>query len=208
MLTKTQLKILGAFRKNIFEKLDFRRIKALSRQKSNSVLQAALLEFKKSGIVKAEKAGRSIFFSLNFQSSLALSCLAILDENELRSNKMLPFGILQKIQKSLQKHTPFFVFFVFGSYAKKTARKDSDLDIAVIVEDKAAATEVIPGLATIQRRELLEIDYHVFNVSEFLEMLFDENENLGKQIYRGSMIYYGSAQYYLLLSENARRINL
>lgn len=208
MLTRTQLKILGAFRKNIFEKLDFKKIKSLSRQKSHSLLQESLLAFKKLDIVKPEKAGKSIFYSLNLENSLTLSYLDLLSGLELRSNKLLPFDILQKIQKSLQKHTPLFVFFVFGSYAKKTPRSDSDLDVAVIVEDKAAATEVIPGLATIQRRELLEIDYHVFTVSEFLEMLFDENENLGKQIYRGSMIYYGAAQYYSLLSANSRRINL
>lgn len=208
MLTKTQLKILGAFRKNIFEKLDFKKIKSLSRQKSNSVIQAALLAFKGFDIIRAEKAGKSLFYSLNLENSVALSYLALLGGLEMQSNKLLPFDVLKKIQRSLQKHTPLFVLFVFGSYAKKTPRQESDLDVAVIVEDKAVATEVIPELATIQRRELLEIDYHVFTVGEFLEMLFDENENLGKQIYRASMICYGAPQYYALLSENMRRIIL
>ncbi|MBU2638662.1 MAG: nucleotidyltransferase domain-containing protein [Nanoarchaeota archaeon] len=208
MLTKTQLRILDAFRKNIFQKLDFKKVKALSGQKSNSVIQAALLAFKELNVITFEKAGKSIFYSLNFENSLTLSYLSLLAGLELRSNKLLPFVILQKIQKRLQKETPFFILFVFGSYAKKTPRQGSDLDVAVIVEDNTKVTDVKPGLATIHRRELMDIDYHVFALNEFLEMLFDENENLGKQIYRGSVIYYGAAQYYSLLSVNSRRINL
>lgn len=208
MLTKIQLKILGAFRKDIFEKLDFKKIKDLSGQKSNSVIQAALAAFKGMNLVTPEKAGKSIFFSLNFHNILTLSYLSILSDIELRSNRMLPFGVLQTIQNGIQEYTPFFVLFVFGSYAKKRPRRESDLDIAVIVETDATRKEIVPSLETVKRRELLEIDYHIFTMGEFLEMLFDKQENLGKQIYRGSMIYYGAQQYYALLSENTRRIIL
>ncbi|MDI6737827.1 MAG: nucleotidyltransferase domain-containing protein [Nanoarchaeota archaeon] len=208
MLTKTQLKILNSFRKDIFAKLDFKQVKSLSRQKSNNVIQSALAAFKGMNLVMPEKAGKSIFYSLNFQNMLTLSYLSILSDIELRSNNMLPFGVLRTIQNGIQEYTPFFVLFVFGSYAKKTPRRDSDLDIAVIVETDATRKEIIPALETVKRRELLEIDYHVFTIGEFLEMLFDKDENLGKQICRGSIIYYGAEQYYALLSENTKRIIL
>ena len=81
--------------------------------------------------------------------------------------------------------------YLFGSYAKGTAKKDSDLDIAIIVEDNTTKKEVIPYIETVKRREIIDIDYHIFTQKEFIDMLKAEQENVGKEIYRGNLVYYG-----------------
>lgn len=91
---------------------------------------------------------------------------------------------------------------VFGSHAEHKAGEKSDLDVALIVESPQTKKEVIPYLETVKRREITPIDAHVFTKAEFLEMLADEEANLGKEIYHKSKIYYGLAQYYLIISKS------
>ncbi|MEK6864163.1 MAG: nucleotidyltransferase domain-containing protein [Nanoarchaeota archaeon] len=206
MLTKQQIKIFGAFRENIFERMDFKRIKELAGQASNNVVQIALKEFKEQGLVSAEKAGKSIFYSVDLTSNKALSFLAL--SNEFSLLKTLPFSVLKTIQQGILEYTPFFILLVFGSYAKGKQTNKSDLDVAVIVESDTARKEIIPSLETVKRRELLEIDYHVFTTAEFIEMLTVDYENVGKQIYRGNKIIFGAMQYYSMIHANSKRYKL
>ena len=60
MLTKEQLKILGVFNKGIFDEFTFKQIKEKSRQKSNNIVQIALKEFQKEGIIKTKKIDLSV----------------------------------------------------------------------------------------------------------------------------------------------------
>jgi predicted nucleotidyltransferase len=206
MLTKQQLKILNVFSGDIFGKMDFQRVKSLSGQKSNNAVQIALKEFRKQQIINKENVGKSILYSLNLRSNRLLAYLAL--SNELSLPVHLPFSVLRTIQEGIMEYTPFFTLFVFGSYAKGKQTQRSDLDIAVIVETDATRKEIIPALETVKRRELLEIDYHVFTTAEFIEMLIEDYENLGKQIYRGNKIIFGAMQYYSLLYANYKKYKL
>lgn len=194
MLTKQQLHIFGVFKKNLFARLTFKQIKEQSKQKSNNVVQIALKTFKEQGLVQAEMTGDVTTYSLHFENNATLSYLNILNDREVQKRKF-PKGILLDIQKKISVQTPFFILLIFGSYAKNKATEKSDVDIAVIVESENTRKEIIPSLETIKRREIKRIDYHVFTKNEFLEMLQAEYENVGKQIYKSSIIYYGFIPY-------------
>lgn len=199
MLTKEQLRILTVFREDLFAKLTFKQIKEKSRQKSNNVMQIALKEFKKQNIVVTEQTGDVTTYSLNLDNNLTASYLGLINDTEIGNNKKLPKKVLSEIQNRILKNSPFFILLIFGSYAKGTATAKSDMDIAVIAESEQSKKEVIPRLETVKRREIIVIDYHVFAGKEFLEMLATEQENVGKQIYRKNIIYYGAIQYYNLI---------
>ncbi len=194
MLTKEQLNILSIFKKDLFSSLTFKQIKQQSRQKSNNVVQIALKEFQKHDIVKTKKTGDVTTYCLNFNNNLALSYLNLINESEISKIK-LPRKALDDIQNRTFRHTEFFILIVFGSYAKNEATKKSDLDIAVIVESEHTKMEITPFLETIKRREVLQIDYHIFTRVEFLEMLKADFENVGKQIFKSNIIYYGYIPY-------------
>lgn len=198
MLTKQQLTILGVFKKDLFTSLTFKQIKEQSKQKSNNLVQIAIKEFKEQDLVKITITGDVTTYSLNLDNNLTLSYLNQLNELEI-SGRKFPKVILAEIQKKISKQTNFFILFVFGSYAKNKATEKSDLDIAVIVESEQTKKEIAPSLETIKRREIKPIDYHIFTRNEFLEMLKVEYENLGKQIYKNSFIYYGFIEYYNLI---------
>ena len=203
MLTKQQLNILSVFKKNVFAGLTFKQIKEQSHQKSNNIVQIALKEFKIQNIVQAKGTGNVISYQLNFDNNLTLDYLNLLNEIEINKRKF-PKEVLQEVQKKILKYTEFFILIVFGSYAKSQASNKSDLDVAVIVESEQAKKEIIPYLETIKRRNIKKIDYHIFTRNEFLEMLKADYENLGKQLYKNSIIYYGFIEYCKLVMRKTK----
>jgi predicted nucleotidyltransferase len=198
MLTKEQLRIFGVFKKDFFASLTFRQIKEQSRQKSNNVVQTALKEFKEQKIVGTKVIGDVTTYSLNFSNNLTLSYLNIINDLEIKKRKF-PTEILFEIQKRLSTQTNFFILIVFGSYAKNKATTKSDLDIAIIVDSEQTKKEITPLLETVKRREIKPIDYHILTRNEFLELLKADYENLGKQIYKNNLVYYGFIEYCSLI---------
>ena len=198
MLTKQQLTIFGVFKRDIFASLTFKQIKVESKQKSNNIVQIALKKFKEQDLVKTEITGDVTTYSLNLNNNLTLSYLNLINDLEIEKRKF-PKEILSEIQKRISKQTEFFILIIFGSYAKNKATEKSDLDIAVIVESEQIKKEIFPFLETVKRREIKPIDYHIFTREEFLEMLKADIENVGKQIYKNSIIYYGFIEYWNLI---------
>ncbi len=198
MLTKQQLTILGVFRKDIFASLTFKQIKEESKQKSNNIVQIAIQQFKEQDLVKTKVIGDVTIYSLNLDNNITLSHLNLINDLEIQKRKF-PKEILSEIQRRISKQTNFFILIVFGSYAKNKATEKSDLDVAVIVESEQTKKEITSLLETVKRREIKPIDYHVFIRDEFIEMLRAEYENIGKQIYKNSLIYYGFIEYCYLI---------
>ena len=198
MLTKQQLNILMVFKKDIFTSLTFKQIKEQSKQKSNNIVQVALKEFQMQNIVKTKKTGNVATYQLNLDNNLTLNYLNLLNGLET-DKKKFPKEILQEIQEKISKYTEFFILILFGSYAKGKATEKSDLDIAVIVESEETKKEITPYLETIKRRKIKPIDYHIFTRNEFLEMLKADYENIGKQISKNSIVYYGFIEYYNII---------
>lgn len=194
MLTKEQLNILGVFHKNIFLELTFKQIKEQSIQKSNNLVQIAIKEFQKQDLVKTKLTGDVTTYLLNLSNNDALSYINLVNQ-VLVSKQKFPKDVLAEIQKRILNKTEFFILIIFGSYAKNKATEKSDLDIAVIVESEQTKKEIAPFLETIKRREIKQIDYHIFTRGEFLEMLKADIENVGKQIHRNCLIYYGYIEY-------------
>ncbi len=194
MLTKEQTNILGVFHNNLFAELTFKQIKEQSKQKSNNIIQIALKEFQKQNLIKTKATGDVTAYLLDFDNNLTVSYLNLINESEI-SKRKFPKGILADIQKKISKQTDFFILIIFGSYAKNKATEKSDLDIAAIVECEQTKKEIIPFLETIKRREIKSVDYHIFTRSEFLEMLKVDMENVGKQIYKNNIVYYGYIGY-------------
>lgn len=194
MLTKKQLNILSVFKKDIFASLTFKQIKQQSRQNSNNIVQIALKEFRKQGILSTKETGDVTTYTLNRDNNLTFSYLNLINESEINKSE-IPKSVLADIQNRIFKHTEFFILIVFGSYARNKITQKSDLDVAIIVESENTKKEITPHLETIKRREITPIDYHIFTRIEFLEMLKADFENVGKQIFKSSIVYYGYIPY-------------
>ncbi len=202
MLTEKQLKIIGIFKKDLFTELTFSELKKQLRESSNSKLQRTLSNFKKEGLTNIKKIGKSNLISLNYANNKLFDYFSIFNLELYRKN--IPLSILYEIQDSVLRETEFFCLIVFGSFVEGKATKKSDLDVAVIVENQEIKKKIIPRVNLVKRKSLKEIDAHIFTREEFLEMLGDEKENLGKQIARNHFVFYGMINFYkLMLRGNA-----
>ncbi|MEK6913097.1 MAG: nucleotidyltransferase domain-containing protein [Nanoarchaeota archaeon] len=179
MLTKKQLLLFGTFVGNVFKEYSYKELKKLSNEKSSNAFQLAIREFKKENLIKEKKVGTSRLYTLNLENEFVYRYLSLIVQ--LKLSKQVNEEI-KLLEKELEKYIFFYSLVVFGSYVNNTFRKDSDLDIAIIVQDKSKEKDIKIALNSASNKALIKIDVHIITIEEFLEMLKVDYENLGKQI--------------------------
>jgi len=118
-----------------------------------------------------------------------------LRREELLKNKNL--SILFDSFKGLK--SKFFVLLVFGSYAKKTQTKHSDIDLLFIVpdsEEEKAEKEIENIAGTLP----IKIHTNIFRETDFKAMKNSKEITIGSQAMNNNIILYGIEQYYELIS--------
>ncbi len=92
---------------------------------------------------------------------------------------------------------PFFIMLVFGSYAKGTQTKDSDLDLLVIVPTK----KDIPVMEkSAQQYTKVKKGIIVVDTQNFTEMIKNpEKLSVGIEAKKHHILIYGTEQYHQLL---------
>ncbi len=179
MLTKKQLSIFGAFIGNIFKEYSYKELKRLSNEKSNNAFQLAIKEFKKEALIKEKKVGTSRLYTLSTENEFVYSYLSLVAQSKLSKQANEEIKLLKK---ELEKRILFYSLVVFGSFAVGEQKKGSDLDIAIIVQDKTKEKDIKIALNAASNKALIKIDAHIISIDEFLEMLKADYENFGKQI--------------------------
>lgn len=115
----------------------------------------------------------------------------------LKANKKL-----ELIKKDLEQvNYPFLIVLIFGSYAKRTKTKISDIDICIICDNKERKKKLMSKLELLP----LKLEIHTFTTDEFEQMLKTKEENLGKEIIKNNIILYGTENYYNLISKWMKR---
>jgi predicted nucleotidyltransferase len=201
MLTKKQINLLRIFTRNPFREYSFREFRELSKVNSVSLIQNSIKAFMKENLIKEKKIGTSNLYSLNHDNKLTYSYLDILAKESLDKN--VKYSVLL-LQEELEKHLPFYSLAIFGSFAIGEQKKDSDLDLAVFIENEDKRRIVEASIKSAELKSFLKIDGHVITKDEFLEMLKVDYENLGKQIARKHLIIHNPSIFYSLLKEGIK----
>jgi len=201
MLTKKQLKILNTFQKNKFKELTWKQVKELSKENSSSVIQDAIKAFLNEELITEEKIGTSKLYAVNHKNNKVYTYF------ETYNKENLPKQVLKSIKEledSLDKHTSFYSIVIFGSFASGEQKKDSDLDIAVFIEQEDKRKIVEAVFKSMETKSLLKIDGQVITKDEFLEMLKVDYENLGKEIAKKHLIIHNPIIFYSLIKEGIK----
>jgi predicted nucleotidyltransferase len=201
MLTESQLKILEPLTRNMLKEYSIKEIKEDCGEKSNNALTLALKKFKEENLVGERRVGRSLLYTLNIDNELVFNYI------QLINTKKLPKSVLraiERIKEDVEKHTSFFSIVVFGSYAIGKQTKDSDLDVAVFIEEENKRKIMEATIKSSELKTPLKIDGHIISKDEFLEMLKVDEENLGKQIVRKHLSIYNSHIFYSLLKKGIK----
>ena len=120
-------------------------------------------------------------------------------EHAAWNKKHIPFDDLEKI--SLLIPTGFYTWIITGSYAKNKQKKESDIDIVILVDDEADTKKVYAAMKFKCEMNIPPIHLYVFKKEEFLEMLLNKEANYGKAIAANNLILYGASEYFGIMSE-------
>ncbi len=198
MLTENQLRIFEPLTRNILREYTIKEIKEQSKEKSNNALSLALKKFKAEKLIKERKVGKSWLYTLNIENDFVFHYLSVINNKKLSASAL---RAIERVKEEVLKVTPFLSIVVFGSYAVGKQTKDSDLDIAVFIEEESNKKGVESALHSAELKTPIKLHGHVIPSHEFLEMLAIDYENVGKEIARKHLSIYNLHIFYSLLKK-------
>jgi len=159
-------------------------------------VHSIIKRLEKEGIVRLEAFGQ------NRRVRLVQSIHPILFEaehkrrSELLKDKNLAV-MLNEFKKALKSR--LYILLVFGSYAKRSQTKNSDIDLMFIVPDgKEDSCE--KEVNRTARSLPLQIHPIVFSERQFRDMAEAKTSNVGQEAIKNNIILYGIESYYEALS--------
>jgi predicted nucleotidyltransferase len=197
ILTREELKLVEFFSENLTKNYATNEVVKKLNKKSYNWVFYALKKILNLGILNCERKNSSSFYSLNLRNPLTLSYLSLIENTKI--NPSLPHKNILKLIESIPLR--YFSFIITGSYSSGNAKKNSDLDVVVLVEKKNDCKEVLNILSNQGDLMIPKVHPFVFSKQEFLKMLLNKNENYGKEIYKNHIILFGAENFYSILRE-------
>lgn len=198
MRQKTLLKIIGLMRKELDKGLTIldisKKLKIGYRPAYNHII-----EMEKEGIIKVSKIGNSKQCMLNLENTKTRHLLQELDiirKEELYTKNLRIRTIIESIIiKLTEKYaSEILSLILFGSYAKGTSTKQSDIDLMFIVSDlknKSSREAIERECASYQYSHSIKISPLITNIEEFKKMLKTKELNVGKEAREYGISLYG-----------------
>jgi predicted nucleotidyltransferase len=115
-----------------------------------------------------------------------------LRREEIKKNKDIN-QIITYFENNMK--TKMSVMLLFGSYAKKTNTKNSDIDLLFIIPEEKYEKSIIQIISMIP----LKIHSNIFTEKEFLEMKNSKEKTIISEALKNNIILYNIGQYIELL---------
>lgn len=179
MLTEKQLRIINVFQSNVFKEYTFNELKEQTGEKSNNFLQLSIKKFLDENLIYSNKIGKTNLYNLNLKNEKLYSYISLLNL-EILSKKCI--DSIQLLVSELEKYSNFYSLVIFGSHAIHKETNNSDLDIALFIENEADKKEISFAINSTILKSVQKLDIHIISKDEFSQMLNDEDWNLGKEI--------------------------
>lgn len=206
MRQETLLKIVELMRKNIDTGLTImeisRRLKIGYRP---TYIHISVME--KERIINVLKIGNSKQCKLNLENAKTRHLLQEIDikkkEEIYKKNPNLKTIIEDLISKLTEKYiSEIFSIVLFGSYAKGTANKQSDIDLMFIInslKDKNLRESIERESASYRYSHNIQISPLITNIEEFKKMLKSKELNIGKESKESGISLYGHELFWRLI---------
>ncbi|HII15762.1 MAG TPA: nucleotidyltransferase domain-containing protein [Nanoarchaeota archaeon] len=157
------------------------------------ITHTAVKLLSKKGAISLKKAGGSLLCELN----KGYRGIEIMQAEEERKAAFLKNKDMMAIYKEIMSNakSSFFVMLVFGSYAKGSQTKHSDIDIMLVSNDgklKESIREIISAIP-------LKIHLIPFSEEEFKRMYFSLESNIAKEAAKDYIILHGAEQFYEMM---------
>ena len=165
-------------------------------------------EMEKEEIIKVLKIGNSKQCKLNLENTKTRHLLQEIDikrkEDLYSKNPKIKSAIESLISKLAEKYISELLSVVlFGSYAKGTANKQSDIDLMFIVsdfKDKNLRESIERECASLQYSHNIKISPLITNIEEFKKMLNLKELNIGKETKEFGISLYGHELFWRVIA--------
>jgi len=201
MLTIEKIKLLNIWKVNLFGEFSVSEVMSLSKKETKTWVFNALKIFVRYNIINCRIKGNINLYTLNINNPLALHLLQFLEVQE--SINFQKIKLISKIIENIPIKNCSIL--IFGSYANKKQSPDSDLDVCFLVENKLTEKKLKPRVNEIKLNHKIKIDDNYIIFEDFIQMLTNKEENLGKQIFRKHKLFYNPDIYYELIKEAYKR---
>src|SRR3989344_784491 len=161
-----------------------------------SLVHRTVEKLSKDNIIVRKKTGKAYVCSLNLENEKTHVLLTLSEierkEEFYEKNKEIRL-ILEDLVDSLKEvfRTKLYSIVLFGSYAKGTASKDSDIDILILAKNKAPIFRKIKDLYAKYGREINVI------ILTPKELEQQKQKEFVKEIIKNHYILYGSEKFIL-----------
>ena len=152
-------------------------------------------ELEKEGIIKIEMFGKSARIKLTTQLHPSIFQAEYERRKELLKNKNL--AVMKDYFKSIG--TTMYTLLLFGSYAKGTSTKHSDIDLLFIIPD-GVEEEMERKIGRVAETIPLKIHINVFKEKDFIAMRKSKEITVGSEATAHNIILHGIEQYYEMIS--------
>jgi len=207
MRRETVLKIVGLLRKSLDKEFTILEISKLLKIGYRPAYNH-IAELEKMNAMITKKVGSAKQCSLNLENAQSLHFLQEIDlarkEELYRGNPKLK-AILEDILSKITNQTASSLhsIILFGSHAKGTATKLSDIDLLFIVsniKDKSVRDTIEQECASYQHSHNIKISPLITDMKEFKKMLKSKEINVGKEAKEYGIALYGSEQFWRLIA--------
>lgn len=121
----------------------------------------------------------------------------IVEIEEIRKQELFKNKDLKLIYKRIKEvKRPFYCLVLFGSYANKTNKKGSDIDLCLITDNSEINRQVHSVLSITP----LPIHLQEFSSEHFLLMLKSKEFNAGNEIVKNNIVLYGIESFYEMVN--------
>ena len=164
-------------------------------------------EFIKQGIFIVKKVGKANICTLNFKNPILPTRMAevlALECKDFLKNDPVTAKLFNEFISKVEEKTNFSLYSVilFGSFAKGTSHKKSDIDILILVSSKKEFDEIIhQECGSLEMQYGRNINPVIMTPEMYLKMMQSSEENLGKQILKNKIILSGGEKYWQLTLE-------
>ena len=188
---KNNLKVLNLFVNNKDKSFTIKKV-AEALKINYKIVYEEITKLEKDNLIKITRHGNAkvCMFNHNYHSK-------IVEIEEIRKQELFKNKDIKLIYNRIKEvKSPFYCLIIFGSYANRTNKKGSDIDICIITDNEEINKEVQSILG------VTPINVHLQNFSSkhFLAMLKSKEFNVGNEIVKNNIILHGIESFYEIVN--------
>lgn len=148
----------------------------------------------KMSLIKLDPFGKS--YKVNLSNKINP---LIFEAEYTRKNRLLENKSIRRIYDNFKNlHSKLYVLLVFGSYAKRTQTKHSDIDLMFIIPDNMEE-RMEKEIRNIVETIPIKIHINIFKEKDFRAMKNSKEITVGSEAIKNNIILHGIESYYELI---------